>query len=84
MLRLQEKAHMSLDDFRKGKGSPISRYSAQDPQSPVDEDDELAMLGGKSRLVKKEPSSPAPHQPFSKFACPRRTSPASSHCRYGL
>lgn len=58
MLRLQEKAHMSLDDFRKGKGSPISRYSAQDPQSPVDEDDELAMLGGKSRLVKKEPSSP--------------------------
>ncbi|KAK0202818.1 fungal-specific transcription factor domain-containing protein [Desarmillaria ectypa] len=59
MLRLQEKAHMSLDDFRKGKGSPIGRYSVQDPQSPVDEDDELAMLGGKSRLVKKEPSSPA-------------------------
>ncbi|KAG7443621.1 uncharacterized protein BT62DRAFT_934859 [Guyanagaster necrorhizus] len=58
MLRLQEKAHNSLDDFRKGKGSPVGRYSVQDPQSPVDEDDELAMLGGKSRLVKKEPSSP--------------------------
>ena len=57
MLHLRTRAHQSLDDFRKGKnfGSPVSRHM----QDTSDEDDELAMLGGKSRLVKKEePSSP--------------------------
>ncbi|KAL0580576.1 hypothetical protein V5O48_001401 [Marasmius crinis-equi] len=29
-----------------------------EPPTPVDDDDELAILGGKTRLVKKEPSSP--------------------------
>ncbi len=58
MIHLRARAHQSLDDFRKGKGSPIGRHHMQEPQSPND-DDELAMLGGKTRLVKKEePSSP--------------------------
>jgi hypothetical protein len=59
MLNLQERAHASLDDFRKGKGSPMHRVnSMSEPGSPADENDELAMLGGRTRLVKQEPSSP--------------------------
>lgn len=62
MLHLQEKAHYSLDEFRKGKGSPLGRYSSMsEPPTPDDENDELSILGGKTRLVaKKEPSSPSP------------------------
>lgn len=59
MLRLQEKAHMSLDDFRKGVSPPMRQGSISDPTTPVDPDDELATLGGQTRLVaKKEPTSP--------------------------
>jgi hypothetical protein len=60
MLHLQEKAHFSLDEFRRGKGSPLSRYSSTNiSTSPDDDDDELSILGGKTRLVsKKEPGSP--------------------------
>lgn len=58
MLNLQEKAHHSLDEFRKGKGPPFGRQ-VSDPPTPVDDNDELSVLGGKTRLVaKKEPSSP--------------------------
>ena len=60
MLHLQEKAHFSLDEFRRGKGSPLSRYSSTNiSTSPDEDDDELSILGGKTRLVsKKEPGSP--------------------------
>jgi hypothetical protein len=60
MLHLQEKAHFSLDEFRRGKGSPLSRYSSTNiSTSPDDDNDELSILGGKTRLVsKKEPGSP--------------------------
>ncbi|KAJ7623437.1 fungal-specific transcription factor domain-containing protein [Roridomyces roridus] len=59
MLRLQEKAHLSLEDFRKGKLSPSARRITPDSLSPVEENDELSTLGGKTRLVaKKEPVSP--------------------------
>ena len=60
MLHLQEKAHFSMNEFRRGKGSPLSRYgSINGPTSPPDDDDELSILGGKTRLVsKKEPGSP--------------------------
>ncbi|KAF9523061.1 fungal-specific transcription factor domain-containing protein [Crepidotus variabilis] len=61
MLQLQQKAHFSLEEFRKGKGLPMSRYplSTNGPSSPEVDDDELSVLGGKTRLVsKKEPSSP--------------------------
>ncbi|TFK39369.1 fungal-specific transcription factor domain-containing protein [Crucibulum laeve] len=60
MLHLQEKAHYSLEEFRRGNGSPLTRYhSGSEPPTPVDDEDELSVLGGKTRLVaKKEPSSP--------------------------
>jgi hypothetical protein len=56
MLNLQQKAHYSLDEFRKGHGSTLNR---SEPATPVDDNDELSVLGGKTRLVaKQEPSSP--------------------------
>lgn len=56
MLNLQQKAHYSLDEFRKGRGSPLGRA---EPLTPADDNDELSVLGGKTRLVaKQEPSSP--------------------------
>ena len=61
MLNLREKAHYSLDEYKKGRGSPLSKYglSPVEPNSPTNNDDELSILGGKTRLVaKKEPSSP--------------------------
>ncbi|KAJ7743140.1 fungal-specific transcription factor domain-containing protein [Mycena metata] len=59
MLRLQEKAHHSLEDFRKGKLSPAARRITPDSLSPTEDNDELSTLGGKTRLVaKKEPVSP--------------------------
>lgn len=59
MLHLREKAHYSLDEFRKGRGSPLGKYSMSEPPTPVDDDDELSLLGGKTRLVaKREPTSP--------------------------
>lgn len=57
MLQLQGKAHLSMDEFRRGKG--ILLPNLRSPDSPEGEDDELSVLGGKTRLVsKKEPSSP--------------------------
>lgn len=62
MLNLREKAHFSLNEFKRGRGSPLTKYrvpSMLDSNSPVEEDDELSVLGGKTRLVAKmEPSSP--------------------------
>ncbi|KAG6897388.1 hypothetical protein C0992_002051 [Termitomyces sp. T32_za158] len=61
MITLQEKAHFSLEEYKKGRGSPTSKYgpSPTEPNSPANDDDELSILGGKTRLVaKKEPSSP--------------------------
>ena len=60
MLHLQEKAHFSLDEFRRGKDSPLlSRNLTSGPKTPDGDDDELSVLGGKTRLVsKREPSSP--------------------------
>lgn len=62
MLHLQQKAHYSLEEFRRGNTSIVGgggggRYS--EPISPDNDNDELALLGGKTRLVAKiEPSSP--------------------------
>ncbi|KAG7093830.1 hypothetical protein E1B28_007469 [Marasmius oreades] len=58
MLNLQERAHASLNEFRKGTRSLGRHSSMGEPLTPVSDDDELAMLGGKTRLVKKEPGSP--------------------------
>lgn len=61
MLDLRERAHASLDEYQRGKGSPASRYgSSTGPISPDTEHDELSVLGGKPRLNnQKEPSSPS-------------------------
>uniref|UniRef100_A0A0W0FX10 Zn(2)-C6 fungal-type domain-containing protein n=1 Tax=Moniliophthora roreri TaxID=221103 RepID=A0A0W0FX10_MONRR len=59
MLQLQKRAHQNLEEFRQGNRSPPGRHgSMNEPLTPVDDDDELAILGGRTRLVKKEPSSP--------------------------
>lgn len=58
MLRLQEKAHVSLSEYRKAI-STVGRHESDSP-APIAEDDELATLGGKTRLVaKREPTSPS-------------------------
>ncbi|KAG6867816.1 hypothetical protein C0993_010694 [Termitomyces sp. T159_Od127] len=60
-LKELKKARYSLEEYRKGRGSPMSKYglSPTEPNSPTNDDDELSILGGKTRLVaKKEPSSP--------------------------
>ncbi|KAJ3753187.1 hypothetical protein EV360DRAFT_53880 [Lentinula raphanica] len=49
MLDLQNRAHECLNEFRKGS---IGRMDS------MNDNDELAILGGKTRLVKKEPGSP--------------------------
>src|ERR1700761_8410985 len=59
MLDLQVRAHDSLDEFRKGsRTSPGRMNSAMEPLTPTNDNDELAILGGQTRLVKKEPGSP--------------------------
>ncbi|KXN81523.1 hypothetical protein AN958_04460 [Leucoagaricus sp. SymC.cos] len=60
MLQLQQRAHYSLDEYRRGNTTVANRYpGASEPVSPDNDNDELAMLGGKTRLVAKvEPSSP--------------------------
>lgn len=59
MLHLQQKAHYALDEFRRGNAPNISRYPGSDPVTPDTDNDELAILGGKTRLVGKvEPTSP--------------------------
>ncbi|KAF9078131.1 fungal-specific transcription factor domain-containing protein [Rhodocollybia butyracea] len=57
MVDLQNRAHDSLNEFRKGSRSPPGRLGME-PLTPVNDNDELAILGGKTRLVKKEPGSP--------------------------
>lgn len=53
MITLQKKAHISLNEFRRGKISPLSRQLSNhsEPVSPFEEDDELSTLGGRTRLV---------------------------------
>ncbi|KAF8557742.1 hypothetical protein OG21DRAFT_1475305 [Imleria badia] len=57
MLTLQKKAHISLNEFRRGKISPLTRQLSNhsEPES-FEEDDELSTLGGKTRLVAKKDS----------------------------
>ena len=58
MLQLQKKAHFSLEEFRRGKATPLTRYRHA-TEGGRDTEDELSVLGGKTRLVsKKETLSP--------------------------
>lgn len=58
MVTLQKKAHISLNEFRRGKISPLARQlsSHSEPGSPFEDDDELSTLGGRTRLVAKKDS----------------------------
>jgi hypothetical protein len=58
MLGLQEKAHISLNDFRKGKLSATLRQMS--PETPVADGDELDTLGGRTRLVARKSYSESP------------------------
>ncbi|KAF8661287.1 hypothetical protein AX16_001386 [Volvariella volvacea WC 439] len=61
MLKLRERAHISLNDFKNGNASPIGRLmGVQEPNSPENDNDELSMLGGKTRLVEEKPGPPTP------------------------
>ncbi|SRR6266404_8412706 len=64
MVKLGEKAHASLQAFKEGKGSPLTHCGAlSDGDTLMEEEDELSMLGGKTRLVDKGSSSTRPVTP---------------------
>ena len=62
MLRLREKARVSLSEYRQGQASPLTRQISE-PYSPRDDLDELATLGGKTRLVAKKEAGSAASSP---------------------
>jgi hypothetical protein len=62
MIKLREKAHASLQAFKDGRGSPLVRTIALSDDALM-EDDELAMLGGRTRLVGKGFSPTQPPSP---------------------
>ncbi len=58
MLRLREKAHISLSAHRN---TPPSRQGTlSEPTTPADDNDELSTLGGRTRLVAQKEKSPSP------------------------
>jgi hypothetical protein len=64
MVKLREKAHASLQAFKDGKSAPLSRgVVLSDGDSPIEDEDELSMLGGKTRLVGKGSVSTRPVSP---------------------
>lgn len=52
---LRHRAHTALNEYRQGRGSPSGELS------PTGDNDELSILGGKGRLVKREPGTPPPN-----------------------
>ncbi|KAI0296024.1 fungal-specific transcription factor domain-containing protein [Russula brevipes] len=63
MIKLREKAHASLQAFKDGRSSPLVRTVAlSDGDVPMD-DDELALLGGRTRLVGKGSTPTRPSSP---------------------
>ncbi|OBZ66412.1 GTP-binding protein Rho3 [Grifola frondosa] len=58
MLRLREKAHASLVAYRN---TPPSRHGTlSEPSTPADDNDELNILGGRTRLVAQKEKSMSP------------------------
>jgi hypothetical protein len=74
MIKLREKAHASLQGFKDGRGSPLIRTVALSDGDVSMEDDELAILGGRTRLVGK---GSAPTRPPSPVVL--QESPTSHH-----
>lgn len=66
MCTLQKKAHLSLEEYRRGNSLLPKRQllpGTSEPCLPVDENDELAVLGGKTRLVARKESISPPTSP---------------------
>jgi len=63
MIKLREKAHASLQAFKDGRGSPLIRTVALADSDLSMEDDELAILGGRTRLVGKGSTPTRPPSP---------------------
>jgi hypothetical protein len=63
MIKLREKAHASLQAFKDGRGSPLIRTVALSDGDISMEDDELAILGGRTRLVGKGSAPTRPPSP---------------------
>ncbi len=74
MIKLREKAHASLQAFKDGRGSPLIRTVGLSDVDISMEDDELATLGGRTRLVSK---GSAPTRPTSPVIL--QESPTSHH-----
>ena len=64
MTRLRDKAHASLQAFKDGRGSPLVRTVALSDNDRSMQDDELAMLGGRTRLVSKGSAPTRPPSPI--------------------
>ena len=75
MIKLREKAHASLQAFKEGRESPLARPVALSDGDVSLEDDELTMLGGKTRLVGKGSAAPT-RAPTPTVA---QQSPAANH-----
>ena len=60
-MNLRERAHIALQQHRN---SPSRQNSlSSEPSTPLDDEDELAILGGKTRLVPKKEKSASPQIP---------------------
>ncbi|KDQ61622.1 hypothetical protein JAAARDRAFT_204099 [Jaapia argillacea MUCL 33604] len=59
MLKLRQKAHACLEARKEGKLLPPLASQPSEPSSP-DDDDELAILGGKTRVVARKDSNSPP------------------------
>jgi len=58
MIKLREKARASLQAFKDGRESPLARPVTLSDGDVSLEDDELTMLGGKTRLVGRGSAAP--------------------------
>ncbi|KAI9511531.1 hypothetical protein F5148DRAFT_1274173 [Russula earlei] len=64
MIKLREKAHASLQAFKDGRASPLVRTVALSDGDLSMEDDELALLGGRTRLVGRGSAPTRPPSPM--------------------
>lgn len=62
MLKLRERAHMCLAAHRNNMPipSPSRTNSISEPSTPADDQDELSILGGRTRLVAQKDKSASP------------------------
>jgi hypothetical protein len=87
MLRLREKAQLSLNAFREGMSSSSARRTSA--ETSVDGGDELDTLGGKTRLVANRESSVSPQMANGSLVSvnggsPESLSPDDNHQFYPI